>query len=78
MRFVLISLLGVLLTGCATPVRIDWAGTAQGVMQGVCRQSSRCDVPACDRDSRESGPCDNPYRRGGVGTPVPQPRPINS
>lgn len=77
MRFVLITVLGVLLTGCATPVRIDWAGTAKGVVQGVCRQSSRCDLPACDRDAKDTGPCDNPYRRGVVGPLDPKPTPIN-
>lgn len=76
MRVMLIGVLGFLLAGCATPVRVDWAGTAAGVMQGVCRQSSRCDVPACDPGSRDPGTCDNPYIRGS-GPLDPRPAPIN-
>jgi hypothetical protein len=75
MRLVLIGTLACLLGGCAAPVRIDWAGTGQGILQSVCRNSTRCDVPACDGEARDSGPCDNPYRRGA--TPVdPRPKPV--
>ena len=72
MRLLLIGLLGCSLAACSTPPRLDWAGIGQGLMQSTCRQSSRCDVPACDPGARDTGVCDNPYIRGQA--PLPRDR----
>lgn len=60
MRVVLIFALALGTMSCASPPRIDWAKTAQSALEGTCRQSSRCDVPAC-RDPEAGSGCDNPY-----------------
>jgi hypothetical protein len=62
MRKVL-ALAALLLTaGCAQGMSIDWARTGSSALEGVCRQSSRCDVPACDQGpGPRQGACDNPY-----------------